>query len=187
MTLLTPLVFHQTAVDTPWTAPAGTLTDGASIPEVFWSVIGGPFEGKYRDAAVNHDYECCVKMHAWQSVHRMFYAGMRANGEEAWLAKLMYFAVYFFGPRWPVSEERTRKRFSEGDIARVARLVQRRPDISLDEIEALSQKVLRAEVPNKPKSMRGAPLLSDSKLLEPVKRIGPCVDSGVTTSWDDGD
>jgi hypothetical protein len=103
MTLLTPLVFHQKTVEVPWTAPVGTLTDGASIPEAFWSVIGGPFEGKYRDAAVSHDYECCVKAHVWQSVHRMFYAGMRANGEEAWLAKLMYFAVYFFGPRWPVS------------------------------------------------------------------------------------
>ena len=38
-----------------WVAPAGSRVDGASIPRAFWSVIGGPFEGKYRNASVLHD------------------------------------------------------------------------------------------------------------------------------------
>ncbi len=34
--------------DKRWTAPAGSVINGASIPSVFWSVIGGPFEGRFR-------------------------------------------------------------------------------------------------------------------------------------------
>src|SRR3954447_8189198 len=34
-----------------WVAPAGSKVDGASIPRAFWSVIGVPFEGKYRKAS----------------------------------------------------------------------------------------------------------------------------------------
>src|ERR1700690_4011848 len=71
MALCNPLEFYQHDGPT-WKAPIGTRTDGASIPQVFWSVIGGPFEGKYRDASVVHDYECCTKVHAWRDVHRMF-------------------------------------------------------------------------------------------------------------------
>ena len=35
-----------------WEAPAGSIVDGASIPQFAWSLIGGPFEGKYRKASV---------------------------------------------------------------------------------------------------------------------------------------
>src|SRR5215471_10875317 len=35
-----------------WVAPAGSVTDGASIPRYLWSIMGGPFEGQYRNAAV---------------------------------------------------------------------------------------------------------------------------------------
>lgn len=38
-----------------WTAPKGTLTDGASIPTALWSIIGSPFTGKYLNAAIIHD------------------------------------------------------------------------------------------------------------------------------------
>ncbi len=36
--------------------PKGFVTDFASIPRVLWSVVGAPAEGKYRKAAVIHDY-----------------------------------------------------------------------------------------------------------------------------------
>ena len=38
-----------------WIAPAGSVIDGASIPRALWSFMGGPFEGKYRNASVLHD------------------------------------------------------------------------------------------------------------------------------------
>ncbi len=44
-----------------WNAPKGSIVDGASIPQIAWSVIGGPFEGKYRPASVIHDVACDQK------------------------------------------------------------------------------------------------------------------------------
>jgi hypothetical protein len=161
-----------------WTAPVATRTDGASIPPVFWSVIGGPFEGKYRDAAVIHDYECCIKARPWRAVHRMFYAGMMANGEALWRAKLMYFAVYFFGPRWPSSVKHPDLRFMEGDIARAAKHFQRHPETTLEDIENLTRATLRLKVIAVPQSIRGASLLSDTRKIVPVKRNGPCLELG---------
>lgn len=37
------------------TVKKGFVTDGASIPRIFWSIIGGPFEGPLLFAAVVHD------------------------------------------------------------------------------------------------------------------------------------
>lgn len=83
-----------------WLAPAGSIVDGASIPQAFWSYIGGPFEGVYRDASVIHDVYCETKSRPWQEVHRTFYWAMLARGVAPWRAKLMFTAVYHFGPRW---------------------------------------------------------------------------------------
>ncbi len=83
-----------------WPVPPRSTVDGASIPQALWSLIGGPFEGKYRDASVVHDYYCDVRSTDWQSVHRMFYRAMLVSGVLVRRAKVMYAAVYFAGPRW---------------------------------------------------------------------------------------
>ncbi len=87
-----------------WPVPAGAVVDGASIPRVFWSVIGGPFEGLYRNASVIHDYYCGVQVRNYEAVHRVFYDAMMASGVESTKAWLMYEAVERFGPRWPDTE-----------------------------------------------------------------------------------
>jgi hypothetical protein len=86
-----------------WLAPKGTVVDGASIPKPFWSVMGGPFEGQYRNARVIHDHYCETwKTHgrSWQSVHKVFYYAMLAAGVPESKAIAMYIAVRQFGPRW---------------------------------------------------------------------------------------
>ncbi|HGM8089608.1 TPA: DUF1353 domain-containing protein [Pseudomonas aeruginosa] len=85
---------------TAWPVPAGTIVDGASIPQIMWSLIGGPFEGLYRNGSVIHDYYCVIQSRTWQETHRMFYDAMRCNGVEVLKAKIMFYAVYRFGPRW---------------------------------------------------------------------------------------
>ena len=85
---------------TAWPVPVDTIVDGASIPQPFWSVIGGPFEGKYRDASIVHDYYCDMKTRDWRETHRMFHAAMRCSGVGSTRAKIMFYAVYRFGPRW---------------------------------------------------------------------------------------
>src|SRR6266487_89769 len=54
MTLLTELRYTDPNGNT-WIAPIGSIVDGASIPRYLWSFMGGPFEGKYRNASVLHD------------------------------------------------------------------------------------------------------------------------------------
>jgi hypothetical protein len=83
-----------------WEAPTGLITDGASIPMPFWSVVGGPFEGLFREAAVVHDAGCCAQMQPWEDVHHMYYNAMRCSGVEEGKAKTMFLAVWSFGPRW---------------------------------------------------------------------------------------
>lgn len=92
---------------TVWISPKGSKVNGASIPEFAWSIIGGPFEGAYRKASVIHDVACDEQSKPWQDVHRAFYTAMRAEGTSPIKAKIMYAAVYHFGPRWGV--ERTYK------------------------------------------------------------------------------
>lgn len=83
-----------------WPVPSEAVIDGASIPKVFWSLIGGPFEGQYRNASVVHDYYSDVQTRPWQETHRVFYDGMLCSGVGTARAKVMYYAVYRFGPRW---------------------------------------------------------------------------------------
>lgn len=53
--VLTP--FSYKISETEWvTVPAGYLTDGASVPKIFWNII--PPWGQYGQAAVVHDIIC---------------------------------------------------------------------------------------------------------------------------------
>ena len=63
-----------------WRTPADTEVDGASIPQAFWSIIGGPFSGKYIKASVIHDHYCVTKSRTQHDTHQNFYYGMRASG-----------------------------------------------------------------------------------------------------------
>ena len=85
---------------TIWDAPAGSVTDGASIPRYLWSVMGGPFEGKYRNASVLHDVAYEKHNRPWWDCDRMFYNAMRCSGVSASEAKTMYYALYKFGHHW---------------------------------------------------------------------------------------
>jgi hypothetical protein len=106
----------------------------------------------------------------------MFYAGMRAKEVELWLAALMYFAVYFFGPRWPAADAGRRQKFAEGDIPRFIAWAKRRPALTLEDIEALTQKSLRSKVLAKSSDFTRPRKLSDNRPINAVgPRQGPCV------------
>lgn len=97
--LLAPISYNDpNAVS--WPVPEGAKLDGASIPRPLWSIIGGPFEGRYLDASIVHDYYCDEKLRPWRDTHRMFYNAMRRSGVGGAKAKIMFYAVYRFGPRW---------------------------------------------------------------------------------------
>lgn len=83
-----------------WTVPKGAKVNGASIPKVLWTPFGSPFVGDYRRASVIHDHFCRTKEEPSQSVHRMFYNAVRADGISLDTARSMYAAVRLFGPHW---------------------------------------------------------------------------------------
>jgi len=83
-----------------WVAPAGSRVDGASIPRAFWGVIGGPFEGKYRNASVLHDVAYTEQTRSWEDADRMFYNAMRCSGVGVVTAKTMYYALRRHGRHW---------------------------------------------------------------------------------------
>ena len=83
-----------------WDVPSGATVDGASIPRALWTLIGGPFEGKYRDASVVHDWFCDIRTQPWRAVHRMFYNAMLTSGVSEARAKMLYAGVMLGGPKW---------------------------------------------------------------------------------------
>lgn len=99
MRLREPFAFVEPN-QTAWRVPSGAVVDGASIPAVFWSVIGAPFSDHYRNASVIHDHYCDVRTRTSDDVHRVFYEAMLASGVKEATAWLMYQAVLRFGPRW---------------------------------------------------------------------------------------
>lgn len=88
-----------------WDVPKGAVTNGASVPWGFWNIIGGPYDGPYRDAAVIHDYFVEKKTRSWEDTHRMFYHAVLARGISDTLARTMYAGVRYGGPRWEVVPE----------------------------------------------------------------------------------
>ncbi len=85
-----------------WNVPKNTTVDGASIPQIFWTTIGGRYEGTYRNASVVHDHYCITKTETWQDVHLMFYHACITGGTKVVKDKIMYAAVYGGGPRWEI-------------------------------------------------------------------------------------
>jgi len=113
-----------------WNAPSGAVVNGASIPQSAWSMIGGPFEGKYREASVIHDVACAQRNRDWKSVHMTFFTAMRASGVSEIRAKIMYAAVYHFGPRW--QEVRLLRGLTASDVDRTAEAIQNTPHKDVD-------------------------------------------------------
>jgi hypothetical protein len=92
-------------IEIRWEVPRGAVVDGASIPRVLWTLIGGPFEGKYRTASVVHDWYCDLRSRPWKQVHRMFFDAMITSLVPVAQARLLYAGVYLGGPRWSKTVE----------------------------------------------------------------------------------
>jgi len=142
MTLLSELRYTDPEGFT-WIAPAGSQVDGASIPRYLWSVMGGPFEGKYRNASVLHDVAYGERKRPWQDCDRMFYNAMRCSGVSVTEAKTMYYALYRFGNHWKFPIKRGKPVKFEGQM--VARAIPRA--IPVNEINEARDWIRSADPP----------------------------------------
>lgn len=86
--------------------PKGEITDGSSIPRIFWPIAKSPFVGKHKFGAVLHDY--LYRLGRWtdesicdrKTADKLFYEAMRECGVGFMEAQTKYWAVRMFGPRW---------------------------------------------------------------------------------------
>jgi hypothetical protein len=115
MTLLTELRYTDPQ-GVVWVAPIGSVVDGASIPRYLWSIMGGPFEGKYRNASVLHDVSYDEHNRPPQDCDRMFYYAMRCSGVSAVEAKTMFYALLRFGHHWKFPIKRAKPVKYEGAL-----------------------------------------------------------------------
>jgi len=81
-----------------WTAPAGFVIDGASIPPFLWGpVFGTPFVCDFRRATVIHDYYCANQhLTTHQDLHNAFYEAMIADDVDPARASLVANVVHMF-------------------------------------------------------------------------------------------
>lgn len=118
-----------------WIAPAGAKVNGASIPRAFWSLIGGPFEGRYRKASVLHDVAYDDRSRPWAEVDRMFYNAMRCAGVGPAEAKTMYYSVYRLGHHWKFKSRRAKAVAA----AQTSESESRASAVNLSEVNAIEQ------------------------------------------------
>ena len=139
-----------------WTAPKGTITDGASIPDKLSSIFGGKLNPTHLQAAIVHDAYCglankgqanyCKEI--WQNTHRMFYQACLKNGKDKLSAGTMYAGVRLGGPRWdengnplPGLEKVGAEAMTKAVLDCKAWLVSKGGFVSLDVLETYLDKV----------------------------------------------
>ncbi len=81
-----------------WEANPGLVYDGASIPRIFWWLIGSPFTGHYREAAVLHDaYYANHRDRTRKQTDKMFKAKMLKDDVSTWKIYVIYTTVRLAG------------------------------------------------------------------------------------------
>ncbi|EDV9907329.1 DUF1353 domain-containing protein [Salmonella enterica subsp. enterica] len=75
--------------------PAGFVTDLASVPRIFWTLL--PPDGKYAKAAIIHDYLYDNALRTKKEADLIFLDGMAVLGVPKWKRIVMYLAVRWFG------------------------------------------------------------------------------------------
>lgn len=98
------------------TAKAGLVYDMASIPRMFWRIIGSPYIGKYRRAATLHDALYASQglgVLTKEQVDKLFLEIMEVEDVSWWKRNSMYYAVRWFGSEAWNSIEKDGKDYCE--------------------------------------------------------------------------
>ena len=77
--------------------PAGFVSDGASVPKIFWSIITSPFHPKVIKRAFQHDYLYRVHIVPKKKADKKFKKGLIYDGFAEVTAETMYSALKLFG------------------------------------------------------------------------------------------
>lgn len=81
--------------------PTNFEFDGASIPQILWSIVGHPFQVGFRRAAAVHDYALIHHNIPHKIAHKIFYQLLRIDGVGVIRASFMYGGVVVY---WAVKD-----------------------------------------------------------------------------------
>lgn len=76
-----------------WSAPKGSVVNGASIPRPLWSTVGSPYTDDYRRASIVHDVACDSEGIPRKDADVMFFHACRAGGCNPVQARILYAGV----------------------------------------------------------------------------------------------
>lgn len=106
--------------------PASFSWDGASIPRVFWSIVGDPFEPDFWAASLAHDWLYLTHQTNRAIADDLLYQFLRLCGVGAFRARTMWSAVRVGGAgRWATDK----KNRQELDIIKAS--IAGRPDAAI--------------------------------------------------------
>lgn len=95
--LLEELIYWERRSKQLIVIPVGFVSDGASVPQVLWGVMGHPFSKQVREAAVLHDFLYYNNIVSRAKADQIFYDALRELGMEYVQAQSYYIAVRSFG------------------------------------------------------------------------------------------
>lgn len=101
-----------------YTIPKGFEWDGASVPRLFWSSFGHPFDDIHMEPGMWHDaaYSGLFPGVTRDMADDIYYAWIRGLGQSFIKAKLEYRAIRWFGEsHWTPGEERKGSTSSTGE------------------------------------------------------------------------
>jgi hypothetical protein len=87
-----------------WQVPAGYVFDGASVPRLFWSIVGPPLSSDLIASYVLLDYYNTNRKRSPETVIQMFYESLLISGVSEFRAKMLSNSLQAFGPKWVVTE-----------------------------------------------------------------------------------
>jgi hypothetical protein len=73
--------------------PAGYIFDGASIPRIFWTLIGSPFQPDFWAAALAHDWLYLTHLVGRKIADDVIYQILRQSGVNTFKAHVIWAAV----------------------------------------------------------------------------------------------
>ena len=88
--------------------PVGFVSDGATIPRFAWPIIGSPLTGKYRAAAILHDFLYYSARYSRKRCDEIFLEAMTVLKVNKVKRTIIFWAVRF-GAKWSWNKHRKNK------------------------------------------------------------------------------
>jgi hypothetical protein len=102
------------------TVKKGLVSDGASVPKVFWNIIGSPFTGAYTLPALVHDALYMSEAVDRSEADAIFFDLMEQSGVSFLKRYVMYYAVrvggYFVWNKHDTDTVNYNKRFIDVEV-----------------------------------------------------------------------